>query len=186
MNRSEIRVKRPVRTSPEVAAYLRGATSPEYLQFGFLIGCWNVEARKLSPEGHMLSYAASWEAKYVNDKRMVIDDFRSQGANGETVSSYVTLRTFSPEKGRWEFAGLGAQTFAASMLEWHGTAKNREMHLHAEGLSPDGKRVHNNIRFYDITENQFRWESHISSDSGQSWLKIAELVAKRSDNACPQ
>ncbi len=184
MTSREIGQKTPEIASAEVITYLNGATTPEYLQFEFLIGCWDVEARRVSPEGDMLPYLATWEAKYVNDKRMVIDDFRSLGANGEAVSSYVTLRTYSPVAGRWEFAGIGAQTAAAPMLEWYGTGIDREMHLHAKGFGPDGKPVDNSIRFYDITENQFRWESHMSADGGQSWINIAELVAQRSNKSC--
>ncbi len=164
---------------PEVTAYASGANTAEYLQFEFLIGCWDVEATKVSPQGHMISYSATWDANYINDKRMVIDDFRALSPNGESVSSYITLRTYSPVTNRWEFAGIGAQTAAASMLSWHGTLVGKEMHLHSEGLSPSGMRILNTIRFYEITESYFKWESKMSFDDGKSWKNIGALVAKK-------
>ncbi len=169
---------------PEVLAYVSGAHTPEHFQFEFLIGCWDVEATKMSAEGHRLSYSATWEAKYLNDKRMVMDDFRALGPRGEAVSSYITLRTYSPITGRWEHVGLGAQAAAVPILEWHGALEGKDMHLRAVGLGPEGNRVHNKIRFYDIEEKQFKWESSMSFDNESTWVNVGALVAKKRNNTC--
>ncbi len=168
----------------EAAIYMDGANSPAHRQFDFLIGCWDVEATKMSPQGGRVSYLATWEAKYLNDKRVVIDDYRTLRSNGEEAASYLTLRTYSPQAKRWAFAGIGVHSSAAAILEWSGAMVDAEMQLHAKGLSHDGTPVLNNIRFYDIEDHQFKWESNMSFDDGASWVNVGALVAKKRNNAC--
>ncbi len=93
---------------PEVLRYLEGPSS-ESRQFDFLIGEWNVEAtRYKEDETPALNYRAIWSAKSLNEGRMVMDDFQALAPNGEPISSYVTLRTYSEVTRRWEMVGLQA------------------------------------------------------------------------------
>ena len=63
-------------------------------------------ATRLKDDGSVLfQYKAKWEAKSVNDGRMIIDDFRACGPAGEEISSFVTLRTYSETVKRWEMQG---------------------------------------------------------------------------------
>lgn len=80
---------------PDVVRYLNGPT-PEGRQFAFLIGQWNVDATKFDAEGSVLfRYKATWSAKYLNEGRMIMDDFEALAPDGRPISSYVTLRTYS-------------------------------------------------------------------------------------------
>ena len=80
---------------PDVARYLNGPT-PESRQFEFLIGNWSVAGTRYKPDGSaLLQYKATWNAKYLNEGRMVVDDFKVYGPAGQAISSYVTLRTYS-------------------------------------------------------------------------------------------
>jgi len=163
---------------PEVARYLKGS-SPEGRQFDFLIGDWDVAATRYKEDGSTLfQYKASWNAKYLNDGRMIVDDFKAYAPTGQAVSSYVTLRTYSEATHRWEMAGLSALQPAAS-AEWYGELKDGEMLLDASGKDPAGNLIKTKIRFFNIATNSFNWESRVSRDEGKTWIKTASLLASR-------
>jgi hypothetical protein len=163
---------------PEVVRYLKG-TSPESQQFGFLIGDWDVAATRYKEDGSPLfQYKASWNAKYLNEGRMIVDDFKAYSPTGQAISSYVTLRTYSEATHRWEMAGLSALQPAAS-AEWYGEWKDGEMLLDARGKDPAGNMLRTKIRFFNIAKNSFNWESKVSRDEGKTWVKSASLLASR-------
>lgn len=174
---NEPKVQAP-QVPPDVLRYLKGAPS-ESLQFDFLIGDWDVAGTRYTPDGAVLmQYKASWNAKYLNDKRMVIDDFKALAPTGQDVSSYVTLRTYSEVTHRWEMAGLSALQPAMNAA-WSGVWKDGEMQIEAAGKMPDGVTMRNRIRFFQIEKNSFHWESRVSMDDGKTWTLNAALVATR-------
>lgn len=163
---------------PDVTRYLKGVP-PEGRQFEFLIGDWDVAATRYKEDGSTLfQYKASWNARYLNEGRMILDDFKAYAPTGQAVSSYVTLRTYSEATRRWEMAGLSALQPAGS-AEWYGEWKDGEMLIHASGKDPAGHLVRTRIRFFNIADNGFQWESMASRDDGQTWVKSASLVASR-------
>ncbi len=163
---------------PEVARYLKGVPA-EGKQFDFLIGDWDVAATRYKEDGSLLfHYKAGWNAKYLNEGRMIVDDFKAYSPTGQAVSSYVTLRTYSEATHRWEMAGLSALQPAAS-AEWYGKLKDGEMLLDASGKDPAGNMVKTKIRFFNIAKNSFSWESKVSRDEGETWVKTASLLASR-------
>jgi hypothetical protein len=163
---------------PEVARYLNGAPA-EGRQFDFLIGDWTVAATRYKDDGSTLfAYPATWNAKALNDGRMILDDFKAYGPTGQAISSYVTLRTYSEVNRRWEMAGLAALQPAVS-AEWFGEWQEGEMRLSATGKDPAGNVIRTKIRFFNIAKNSFEWESSISRDDGKTWIKTASLIASR-------
>jgi hypothetical protein len=126
----------------------------------------------------LFQYKAKWEAKYVNDGRMIIDDFKACSPSGEEISSFVTLRTYSETTQRWEMQGLAALQ-AAAATEWYGNWQDGEMLLNASGKSADGKTIRNTIRFFEIQKDRFAWSSKTSHDEGSRWVLTASLVAVR-------
>ena len=164
---------------PEISAYLKGAATKAHLQFDFLIGDWDVVANRYAADGSVdVTYQAIWSAQYINDKRMIIDDSKALAPTGEPVSSFVTLRTYSEARGRWEITGLQALQPALT-AEWFGEFIEGEMFLHAAITTPDGSSVQSTIRFFDISQRKFLWENKMSFDGGKSRIEIASLMAIR-------
>lgn len=163
---------------PEVLRYINGPT-PEAKQFDFLIGDWDVGATRYKEDGvPLLNYKGLWQARHLNDGRMVMDDFKALGPNGQPVSSFVTLRTYSEVTNRWEIVGL--QAFQPSLpTEWHGVSKDGEMLLDAFARTPKGEMIQTRIRFFNIARDSFSWESFMSFDQGKTWRRTATLDAKR-------
>ena len=75
-------------------------------------------------------------------------------------------------------AGLAALQ-PAVQAQWFGEWRDGEMQLTAVGNSPTGVTIHNRIRFFDITEFSFAWESRISHNEAASWALSASLQATR-------
>lgn len=168
---------------PEVMAYLQGANKPEHQQFEFLIGDWDVDVTRLNPDGStQLQHKAVWTAQYLNDKRMIMDDFKALSPTGQPVSSFVTLRTFSEITKRWQMAGLAA-FLPSTTSEWYGEVEGDDMVLTAKGTMPDGKPVVNRIHFYNIQTDSFEWQSEMSFDDGEHWVKMMTLKANRSQDS---
>jgi hypothetical protein len=174
MNESKNQTQLP----PDVVRYLKGA-SPESRQFDFLIGEWDVDATRFKEDGTVLmQYKARWSAQYLNEGRMVMDDFKAVLPTGQAISSYVTLRTYSELTQRWEMAGLAALQPAVS-ADWYGEWMNGEMQIDAVAKGPDGKPFRNKIRFFNIEVTGFTWQSTISHDDGITWVKAVEMRAIR-------
>lgn len=163
---------------PDVARYLKGPI-PQGRQYEFLIGDWDVDATRFNADGSVLfRYKATWTAKYLNEGRMIMDDFKALTPDGRPISSFVTLRTYSEVAQRWEMAGLAAMQPAAT-LDWHGVWTGDEMQINAAGVDPTGKLVKTKIRFSEITRDRFMWESELSIDGGKTWARNAALAATR-------
>jgi len=168
----------PPQVPPDVARYLKGAP-PESQQFDFLIGDWQVAGTRYGEDGSpVLQYQASWNAKSLNGGRMIVDDFKACAPTGQDVSSYATLRTYCEVTRRWEMVGLAALQPAVP-AQWHGEFKDGEMLLEASGKDPAGNLVRTRIRFCEIQDNSFRWESRVSRDDGKTWVTSAVLLASR-------
>ncbi|MFL0797729.1 MAG: DUF1579 family protein [Cellvibrionaceae bacterium] len=163
----------------EVLAYISGATLPEHQEFDFLIGEWKVKGNRLLPNGQSMDYEGEWKADYINDKRMIMDEFKIHSPTGQPVSSYVTLRSYSPLSQRWELTGLAALMPAHTLSEWYGNMDGKEMVLTAKGVTPDGKDFINKIQFHEIGTDSFSWKSSLSFDKGENWIKNGQLVAER-------
>lgn len=163
---------------PDVLRYLRGMT-PESRQFDFFIGDWDVDATKFQPDGSVwFQYKARWLAQYLDDGRIVMDEFKAFAPNGQQISSYVTVRTFCEITSRWEMTGLAAFQPAPN-AEWNGIWSNGEMQLDAVGIDPQGTRARTRIRFFNIEAQRFAWESRSSTDDGKTWSLGAALTANR-------
>jgi hypothetical protein len=153
--------------------------SPWNYQFDFLIGDWDVAAARHKPDGSLLlQYRGSWSARYLNQGRMVLDDFKAFAPTGEEISSYVTLRTYSQATHRWEMSGLAAFQ-PATVAQWCGEWIEGEMQIEAIGKDPEGNPIRNRIRFFLIEKDRFCWESNVSLDDGKSWIPAASLTATR-------
>lgn len=147
-------------------------------QFDFLVGRWLVRGARRQPDGSTLEYEARWNAEKRAAGGVVMDEFTVLAPDGRELSTYVTLRTYCEATQRWEMAGIAAGQPALPM-QWHGRWTGEEMHLQARATDPAGRIHLTRIRFFEIGPERFLWESHASSDEGQSWGRVAQLEARR-------
>jgi hypothetical protein len=137
-------------------------------QFEFLIGEWDCEWTGFNKEGEALApLPCRWSARYTFDGRMVQDDYRLWDSDQKLIFSGTTLRSYSPDKARWEFVFLGSQQPA--WPRFHGRWEQGEMRIHAEGTDRQGRDFVSRIKFHKITSNSFEWRMDTSYDGGETW-----------------
>ena len=149
---------------------------PPQEQFDFLIGKWAVDAKTFQAGKVVAETQAVWNAKYSDDKKIVIDEWRSVPNENGQSQLWITLRSYSESMQRWQIVGLQSNqpTLAPTFLgEW----RNGEMHMWAEIMVEQGP-LQARVRFYHITENSFEWEMKMSID-GEAWFLYQTFSARR-------
>lgn len=149
--------------------------------FDFMIGWWDIEYRAYDVEtGEVTSILdAVQHAEYRNEGSLIVDEWTSYDPETRDQVSYgVTLRSYSPATGRWQHTYLrsGQQTAASA---FSGQWSNGEMRASGSTIIPDGRVLHFRLRFYDITENDFKWMEEWSIDDGRTWALAKTQVAIR-------
>lgn len=160
-----------------IARYLKGAP-PEMSQYEFFVGDWDCELRAHPPgDGPALRLRAEWSARWVHERRMLVDDISVFLPSGEEALGWMNLRTYSEETGCWEISGHRALAPASGAIT-HGRWREGEMHLDFE-TEHAGHRLRHFVRFHDITPESFEWEWRQQDGSGTDWSLFASISARR-------
>ena len=163
---------------------------PEVVQFDFLVGQWNIEARpKVNGLAAMIhgtpQLLGTWRAWRAFDGFGVDDELRVVDGGGNPVNLNWTLRVYDAKSQRWAIESLdvyGAR-FSAATAQWQGG----EMHVRGNGSTPEGKAYVSRTRFYDIASDRFTMRQDRSYDNGVSWDEgTLTISAKRVSSKAPR
>jgi hypothetical protein len=167
----------PALDPESIARYLKGAP-PETSQYEFFIGDWNCELRvHSSGDEPALKLRAEWSARWVHERRMLIDDLSVFLPNEEEVLGWLNLRTYSEETGCWEISGHRALAPTSGAIT-RGRWREGEMHLDFE-TQHGSNRMRHFVRFYEITPESFEWEWRQQDESERAWKRFASISARR-------
>jgi len=167
----------PKPSPPRSRAPLAGPVPPECAQFDFLLGEWDARVTRYGPDGKaLLALDGHWRADQRAGGRLLVDEFRAWGPDGDPWTHFVTLRTWCPALDRWEMTFLEAQQ-ALAVTRFHGRLREGEMQLEAVGRDPSGRDAIARVRFFAIAPDGFRWEQQISADS--HWQRVSSIRARR-------
>ena len=153
---------------------------PEQMkEFHFLIGSWSARRKSYSPEGTLLAdHPGRLTARYINDGRMIFDDFTKFTEDGEVISYATTVRTFCVETNRWEMQFMFSlqhvhtQSFRGQFIDGEG-------HFDAIVSATPENAIMAKVRFYDIQKDSFEWSISNTNDGGKTWLIEGRISAKR-------
>ena len=139
--------------------------------FDFLKGRWNVVYNNTAP-GIPPNLKGAWVAEEQADGRVLYDEFRVFGPNGQTVTLGVTYRIFDHGRGRWDMryaAVLAAPPGEAVRMpaQWAELTAWRDGHDMCVDQVSAGRRLR--IRYYNITPDHFSWKADVSTDGGKTW-----------------
>lgn len=150
---------------------------PETIQFGQLVGQWNIRDETKQPDGTWQpGPGAVWNWYYVLNGYAVQDDWIApipNAADGTPSVQYGTnLRIYNPQANQWEMAwtsntGPNVTTF---------TATQESESLVMRGIYAAGRP--NRITFFDITETTFEWKLEIQQPD-ESWNEVYRIHATR-------
>jgi len=156
-----------------------GEAPAQMKDFSFLAGSWTATSKRFLPDGAQTAeYEGKWDAKFLDDGRVLFDAVAWFSPTGEKVLYDATLRTFGVETGEWEMVYLSSLTSRHSET-FRGKFSDGEGHFDAViSLSP-GNSVTAKIRFFDIAEDSFEWAMELSADGGENWFVGETITAKR-------
>jgi hypothetical protein len=156
-----------------------GASPTQMEEFNFVVGSWIATSKRFLPDGTQTAeYKGEWDARFLDDGRVLFDTVTWFSPSGEKVLYDATLRTFSAKTGRWEMVYISSlstrhsETFRGNFIDGEGR-------FDADiSLSP-GKAVKAKIRFYEIKKDSFEWSMQLSADGGKNWFLGETISAKR-------
>jgi hypothetical protein len=129
-------------------------SKPEYRQFDFWIGEWDV----LNPQGQP---AGTNSVQLILNDCVIFENWTGRGGGqGKSVNVYNSV------KGKWQ------QTWVdgfGSVLELYGELVDGEMRFTGESLRRDGKKLLNRLTFSKLSPDKVRQFWQQSDDDGKTW-----------------
>ena len=151
----------------------------EMNQLMFLVGEWETTIKAFDANGEEFKQdRGAWRARLSGDERMIIDEYDHLEPDGTIQSSSTTLRTYSPFTNQWEMTSLYAMrpSFPA---RFNGKMVGEEFLATMSMPNPDGLTTLYQIRFFNISNNEFDWEHKASWDNGENWTRMLLVNAVR-------
>ncbi len=134
----------------------RCKTQPEYRQFDFWVGDWEVK----NPNGAVVGTNT---IELVAGDCLILENWTSsQGSTGKSMNYYNLLDS------KWHQKWVGSNGIPIE-LSGRYDAESRSLVLTGESLGPGGIMVRNKLTFHHINDDYVRqvWEQ--SSDEGKTW-----------------
>jgi hypothetical protein len=151
----------PLQSDPRYARVLETAQrnltpcrfSPEYRQFDFWVGDWNV-TQAGRPAG-------TSSVQVILDDCVVLENWT--GVNGYTGKSFNIYNTATK---RWQQTWVDN---SGTIIDFTGDYADGEMRFHSESIQADGSKLLGKMTFFKLADGKIRqlWEQ--STDQGKTW-----------------
>ena len=138
-------------------------TAPEYRQFDFWIGEWDV----VTTQGH--DPAGSSSIQLILDKCVILENWTG-GVTGKSFNHY------DPTTKKWIQDWVDS---ASASVHFEGALDNGVMSFYADNLNPDGTHARRHLQFFKLDEDHVRQFSQQSSDGGKTWSVEYDLTYNR-------
>lgn len=146
----------------------------ETIQYGQLVGEWDIKVSNLTREGNWIEDKALWEFKYVMGGYAVQDIWtRLAKPNEENQNDYFgsNVRVFNPESKKWKTVWLESGSNNMQGI-WTSYMNDKKEII----LYDDTKKWE--IKFFNITENSFDWKWDFKLDDNTMQTRV-KIKAKR-------
>lgn len=168
---SDLVVLRPDKRFEQIISEMQKNTtpcrnSPEFRQFDFWLGEWNVEAN-----GQL---AGTSSVQLILDDCVIFENWTSrglsQGYSGKSFNVYNSILK------KWEQLWVDN---AGGVLKLQGEFKDGELRYFGETPQADGTKLQERLTFFKLPEDRVRqlWEQ--SRDAGKSWQVVFDGIYKR-------
>ncbi len=165
-------------------SYPASGPHPDYrdklMLFGQFEGIWDVAITFYDNAGNLIFDGQGvWEFAWVMDGRVLQDVLTFPDLHDSSVTAPgkrnigTSLRHYDPKTDSWRVVWIGASSGNLCFL----TARQEGANLLIERNDPGMSLLR--WQFTDITETQFRWTGHFSTDGGKTWLLEQEMHATK-------
>jgi hypothetical protein len=143
------------------------AARPEYRQFDFWIGEWNVQVGGQT--------AGTNSVQLILGECVIFENWT--GARGMTGKSF---NIFNAATGKWQQTWVDS---TGNVLELNGEFKDGAMRLAGEKPGPNGGKIVTKLTFFPLEGDRVRqlWES--SQDGGKTWVIVFDGLYTRKKTA---
>jgi hypothetical protein len=139
------------------------AHHPEYRQFDFWVGEWDVVAT----QGH--DPAGSSSIQLILDQCVLLENWTG-GLTGKSFNHYDTTTK------KWIQDWVDSQS---NSVHFEGALENGVMSFHADNVNPDGTHSRRHLQFFKLDDDHVRQFSQQSTDGGQTWNVEYDLTYNR-------
>lgn len=149
------------------------------MQFGWLVGSWDVEATFWDHDGNVVGeHRGEWHFGWVLQGRAIQDVLISppleEQLEGGAAKVYgSSFRQYDPATDTWRVTWFSP--ISGTIVDL--TARSEGQRIVLDGEEPDGKR--DRWIFSDITPDAFTWTGHESVDDGRTWPVVERMLANR-------
>lgn len=141
---------------------------PQTAQLHWLIGEWDIDFKVQQGDGSYSSFKGGpWIARFSKDGMSIVDEWVNMGVAG------VNIRTFDPEVGKWRCTWHQHNSPTRSLFD--GVFEDNELRL-SSVVQDSSSTFRFQVRFYDISENAFKWTMHTSNDGGETWFENVQML----------
>ena len=149
------------------------------MQFGRLIGSWDIEGRFFDEDGNVIRESTGeWHFGWVLEGRVIQDVIISPPLVGrdpdDQSKAYDTaIRWYDPKMDAWRVTVVAPiyGVVVNLVAREHGDA------IWLEGPGPDGRPVR--WTFSEFSEQRVRWQGFVSNDGGGTWTRDEEIILRR-------
>jgi Tetratricopeptide repeat len=140
-------------------------TRPEFHQFDFWIGEWNVKSQQGPLVGHS-------SIQQILGQCVIFENWTGvQGGSGKSFNSYDTASN------AWRQFWVDDRGTVTEFTD--GQYRDGAMRFATHGKAPDGKDVLGRLSFYNLTPDRVRQWKERSVDGGTTWTTDYDFVYER-------
>ncbi|GAB4511251.1 MAG: hypothetical protein Tsb004_15390 [Allomuricauda sp.] len=146
----------------------------ETMQYGQLVGDWDITVSNLSQEGSWTEDKAQWKFTYILDGHAIQDFWTKPSLQDETdqkVFKGTNIRIFNPATGQWKCTWVQNGNNDMNGVWTSYMNDNKEIILHDE----TGEWQ---IKFFNITRTSFDWKWDFKLEDGSMQTRV-KIKAKR-------
>jgi hypothetical protein len=140
------------------------AHHPEYRQFDFWIGEWDV----VSTQGH--NPVGSSSIQPIIDQCVLLENWTGGGGTGKSFNHYDTSRKI------WMQDWVDSQS---NSIHFEGKLEDGVMSYYADSRKPDGTPIRRHLQFFKLDADHVRQFSQQSTDGGKSWTTEYDFTYNR-------
>ena len=139
-------------------------SSPEFSQFNFWLGKWNLEWKNQDGStGHGTNNITKLLGDCVIEEHFSTAD---SSFRGKSVSTYNT------HKNLWQQTWVDNN---GAYLDFTGGFNDGKMILSRRAMNKEGKEVVQRMVWYNISDNELDWNWELSQDDGSTWKVLWKI-----------